>query len=278
MSYASLLVSKFGTSRVWLYEFTRDGTTTRLVSSPSNYTDPDGVTWTASPVTHTGIRITTVVGRAETELVFPQSNTFARTYLTDLSYGENTLTIYHEFKDQSPTARVTKFRGRVIGTKPAYTRLLLIAENNFTETRRKGLSAVLQRPCRHALYHSKDGYGCGVTLASYQNTVTATAFSSNVLTVDAISEADGYYSGGIVTYNGANQFITNHTGTSLTLLGPVAGLSDAIDASSPTGVNVSIAPGCDLTRATCNSRFNNLANFGGFPFMSDSPFDGRTLF
>lgn len=277
MTYATTLASVFGKSGIWLYEFTRDGTTTRLCSAMSNYTDGSAVTWTAAPVTHTRFRVTSALGRAETEIVFPQSYAFARTYLTDLSYSTNTLTIYHEFKSQSPEERVTKFKGRVIGTRPKFTRLTLIAENRFTENRRKGLSAVMQRPCRHALYHSKDGLGCGLNIASFEAAGSVTALSGNVATVSAASsQADGYYSGGVITWNSKRQMIVKHSGSSLTLLGSLDGLSAALASSGSE--SVTIAPGCDLTRATCNSRFNNLANFGGFPWMTESPFDGRTLF
>ena len=277
MSYLTELARSFGKSGIWLYEFTRDGVTTRLCAAGSDYVDGSAVTWTAAPVTHTRFRITSAIGREETQLVFPQSNAFARGYLTDLSYSENSVTIYHEFRDQTPEARAVKFRGRVTGTQPRFTRLTLVAQNRFTELGRKGLSAVMQRPCRHALYHEKDGYGCGLAIADFEEAGTATAFAANVATVTgADAQADGYYSGGVLTWSGKRQMIVRHVGTALTLLGPIDGLAAAIASSSSEAVT--IGPGCDLTRATCEARFDNLANFGGFPWMTDSPFDGRTLF
>jgi uncharacterized phage protein (TIGR02218 family) len=33
------------------------------------------------------------------------------------------------------------------------------------------------------------------------------------------------------------------------------------------GDTVTLYAGCDRTMATCNSKFNNLANFGGQPFI-----------
>jgi hypothetical protein len=33
------------------------------------------------------------------------------------------------------------------------------------------------------------------------------------------------------------------------------------------GDNVTLTAGCDRTRATCVAKFNNLANFMGFPYI-----------
>lgn len=278
MTYATTLATKFGKRSVWLYEFTVGGVTTRLCSGVSNYTDGNAVTWTASPVTHSRFSVTASINRAETEIIFPQSDTFARTYLVDQSYAANTVVIYHEFRNKSPEERVVKFRGRVIGTRPMFTRLILVAENNFTEARRKALHPIIQQPCRHALYHqSADGYGCPAILANFQTAGTMTSFSTGVATVAAASaEADGYYNGGVFEWNSLYQMIVSHTGDYLTLLGPVAGMEAAVGSSGSEAVN--IAPGCDRTRATCNSVFNALDDQGGFAWIDESPFDGKTLF
>lgn len=280
MSYATILASVWGKRPVWLYEFTRDGTTTRLTSSPTDYLDANSITWAAAPLTHTRFRVTGSMERAQTMLVFPQSHALARDYLSDLSYSDNTVTIYHEYRDQSPQARVTKFRGRVIGAKPLLTRITLIAENRFTEARRKALPAVMQRLCRHTLYHeSTDGRGCRVNIAYHQVAGTLSGLSGNVATVSAASgRDDGTYAGGVFTWSGKTQLITRHSGTSLTLLGPVLGMADALDAAGSAGLSVSIAPGCNLSRSWCNSEFGNIENHGGFPWISESPFDGKTLF
>jgi len=41
---------------------------------------------------------------------------------------------------------------------------------------------------------------------------------------------------------------------------------------------VEVAPGCDLRRDTCKSRFGNLLNFGGFPdILGRNPFGGTSI-
>jgi len=41
---------------------------------------------------------------------------------------------------------------------------------------------------------------------------------------------------------------------------------------------VKIYPGCDRVRATCESKFDNLDNFGGFPWIpTKNPFGGSSI-
>jgi uncharacterized phage protein (TIGR02218 family) len=279
VSYASLITTVFGKRPIWLYELNVNGSTYYLTSAAEDYVDEDARTWVSTAISHTRFRVTSAIGRAETQLVMPQSNPIAQEFVDDTGYEDNYVKIYHEFQDQTPKARVQKFVGRVIAGRPVFTRITLLAENRMTEMRRKGLAAVIQRPCRHALYHTKDGYGCGLNIANWQvsGSLTALGTGNTVATVSAASSfATGYFSGGVLTWNGKRQMIVRHTGSSLRLLAPVFGLAEALAASNPQSVQ--IAPGCNLTRNTCSSRFNNLANFGGFPWIDETPFDGKTIF
>lgn len=295
MSYGGILSTIFGKRPVWLYHFIKDGEERFYTSRNSDYTQSDadffdqldmfaddainffGRTWISTPIMQSRIRTTSAMGRAETELVMPQTNEWAQRYITDNGYEDNTVLIYHLFENDPDLELSLRFRGRVIAARPMLTRIVLVCENRFTELRRKGLAAVIQRPCRHALYHGQNGRGCGAVLANFQTPGTITAYTGNNYTVAAAaSQADGYYSGGILSWQGKLQFITRHSGSTLTLLGPVPGLAEAFASSSSE--DVLIAPGCDLSRATCDTRFGQLANFGGFPWADESPYDGRTLF
>ena len=63
--------------------------------------------------------------------------------------------------------------------------------------------------------------------------------------------------------------MTSHAGSSLTLANPCAlAVSDA----------VTLYPGCARNRETCKNKFNNILNFGGWPWIPlRNPFDGRSL-
>lgn len=295
MSYGDRLSAVFGKRPIWLYHLTKDGFERFFTSRATDYTENlddwfDQVdvyagddwstrTWVSVPIAHTRFRVTSSIGRAETEVLFPQSNEWVQTYVAPggLGYEDNTITVYHEFVNDPDSERVAKYRGRAVATRRKLNFTYLVCENRFTELRRKGLSAVVQRPCRHALYHSKDGLGCNLNIEDFQTDGTMTALSDTSATVtEAGDQDDTYFAGGVLTFNGARQLILSHTGTTLVLLGPVPGLQDEIDANGTASVQ--IAPGCNLTRATCAEKFNNLENFGGFPWIDDNPFSGRTIY
>jgi hypothetical protein len=110
--------------------------------------------------------------------------------------------------------------------------------------------------CSFSLYNE----GCDVNKNSYK--LTLTSFTLNALmteiTATALSaKANGYYSGGYLESNGEYNYISEHSGTLLKLLYPMQKL--------PAQINV--YPGCDKTKETCKSKFNNEKNFGGFPFI-----------
>ena len=292
-TYDTLVATVFGKFPLFLYEFERGGVTTRLVGGPQDYTDTDAVTWTKSSITHSRPKITSALERAETFLTFPQSDAFARTYLGDLTYEDNKVTVYREFKDQTPPARVVKYQGRVVSAKPMFTRLTLTMENRFTELRRKGVSLVMQRSCPHALYHSRGDFGCRLNINRWLHGVEVSAISGNEITIDSttnstetaenntgnqiITAGADWFNGGVFKWDGKQQMIVRQEANVFRLLGPVPGLADAITAASPGTLSAQAAPGCDRTRNHCAFRFQNLNNFGGFPEMDESYSDGRQL-
>lgn len=267
MTFANILASVAGKRPFWLYELQRDGEVGRFTSAGADI-EWNSQTWTSTPVTHTRFMRTGAINRASTQLVFPASNVFAQRFL-EPSYQGNLVIIRQGFSNDPDNEVVVRFRGRVIGVEPKLTRLVLTCENKTTQTRQKAMPAVMQRPCRHALY----GDGCGLAIADWQVDATLTAYSDGVATVAAAaSQPNGYYRYGVLEYAGRRQMIRAHSGSSLTLLGPIVGLEDDL-AGSPGTLDVKIAPGCNLTRSVCNDRFGNILNFGGFPWMDETPWN-----
>jgi hypothetical protein len=74
------------------------------------------------------------------------------------------------------------------------------------------------------------------------------------------------------TEDGFFRYITSHAGNQITLIRPLRSLSDLVN-SSVGEAQVTLYPGCAHTRTACKDKFNNLANFGGFPLIpSKNPF------
>jgi uncharacterized phage protein (TIGR02218 family) len=82
-----------------------------------------------------------------------------------------------------------------------------------------------------------------------------------------LTQADTYFDNGQLVFNfGANnghvvavKAYLNSGGTVYFVV-PLPALPTA-------GDTFTIYPGCDKTQATCASKFSNLANFGGFPYV-----------
>jgi uncharacterized phage protein (TIGR02218 family) len=162
---------------------------------------------------------------------------------------------------QTPVGGVTLFHGRVstvdrVGRASA---MLTIASDLVVLD--YDMPRNLYSPtCLHTHYDA----GCGVVRGTYATAGTVGAGS----TVGVIAFAGALASqaqGSIVFTSGVNAN-TRATvksvvvGVSLTLIYPLPSPPAAGDAFT-------VYAGCDHTRATCKSRFNNLANFRGFPFV-----------
>ena len=114
--------------------------------------------------------------------------------------------------------------------------------------------------CVHTLYDS----GCGVIRGTYSVSGTVGSGSTEGL-INASVAAAGHAQGSILFTSGANANVR------ATVKSVVAGVSLSLMYPLPdppaTGDGFTVAFGCDHTRATCQTKFNNLVNFRGFPFV-----------
>ncbi len=225
-------------------------------------------TFVASPVAHGDLEQSGNIEKNDVELTFPLSDTFARTQLGVVN-EITTFTIWRGHHSDLTNELRVFWKGRVTGATSSKQAITVSVESIFTSMRRSGCRARYQRTCRHALYFP----GCNLDIEDFQVAGTVTDVSGLELTVtEAASQPDGYYKAGVVVFNGLFGWVQSHVGDTLTLLGAIPeGLADTVD--NDGFANVFIAPGCDLSLATCTDKFANNLNFGGFPNMSDdNPF------
>ena len=124
-----------------------------------------------------------------------------------------------------------------------------------------------QRRCPFVLY---DSLTCQATPQVSSARVTAINPTKDVLEVSGIAtHSVGYFTGGVIcpnavysADNAGNRFISSHNKTAS---GDQLRLSTPLQAS--IGDNISVLAGCDRTWQTCYSKFDNIINFGGFPFL-----------
>jgi len=141
----------------------------------------------------------------------------------------------------------------------------------------RGLAHILNQPVGRAF-----GYSCDADLGDARCTfaldnaafagsgIVTTVGDNRRLTVSGLeSFADGWFTNGKLTFtSGANagramevkRHGVSNLGVSIELWQP---MSDAIAISDA----FAITAGCDKQFSTCKARFNNAANFRGFPYM-----------
>lgn len=144
-----------------------------------------------------------------------------------------------------------------------------ITDHRFTAEIR-GLAQSLQQPvgevyspeCRADLGDRR----CKIDLAGFTLTGLVTAATSNRAFTDTDrSETDGWFDYGLLTWNtGANAGLSVEVKS---FAGGVFTLFDAMPAAIDVGDRYSVHAGCDKRFATCKTKFANVLNFRGEPFV-----------
>jgi len=127
----------------------------------------------------------------------------------------------------------------------------------------------IQVACNWQLY----GPHCGITLSNYlvttadglDTTTPEEIAASEVGFAAGITFSDQYFRGGYVvglsTDNmNLTRHITSHVGNTISVLPPFPFDFELTD-------NIQFAPGCDHNILDCENKFNNLTNYGGFPWI-----------
>lgn len=155
----------------------------------------------------------------------------------------------------------TRWMGRVLGVEIAEDAARIRCESAQVSLKRIGLRRLYSRKCSHVLYSS----ACGAS----QISASAFVVNTNGRNVELDGGVPAGVSGGVAggwlqTPEGARHMIVNDFGSGVELLYPVA---------IEPGTEVQLTVGCDHSTSTCESRFGNLYNYGGFPAIpSKNPF------
>lgn len=275
MSYSALDLSDNQGNPYYLYRFTRQTVDTDFTNLEFDHTHATlGGPFLARAISHGDIYNGKNIRKADLPVTLPESDAFAQSYLQVRTPGVTAVKIWRGHLDDPDDEVRIIFQGivtRVRSDGEGETELNCISSVHFLKA--KGLRPRIQRTCRHVLYNGL----CRLNLANWLSAGTATAYVDNTYTITgADSQPDGYWLGGLLEYNGEYAFIVAHAGTSITVRIPIDSLDAQIDATS--SVAVQLAPGCDRSAATCENKFNNLLNFGGFPDMpTDDPFSGKSI-
>lgn len=259
---------------VELYEFRyAQATVYRYTSDDTDYQDGP-VTYTAKAIRRGGIEFTGDLGRSELNVDVQNDLPVLELFKSGLPSGLVTMTIFRLHRDDGEKAVLWK--GRVTDVsfnEDAYATITCAPGKSALRT--FGLRRNFQYQCPHILY----GVACGISRASFQTNGDVTVLSNVIASNAWTGVADNYFAGGYVEWNNPSTgtpervsvSASNGTTGALTLFNLPVGLSN--------GDTVKAFAGCDKSITTCNTKFGNTVNFGGFPHTpGKSPFDGTPIF
>lgn len=283
-TYSDLESSVHGGRPVELFRFVHGSTVWTYSSGPE--VEHGGETYAHFPIGRDEMQQVKELSKSPLEVLIPRTSELSLLYLAGQPEHVVALTVFrmHVGASDSP---IVYWKGRVVSVDwPDPATAKLSCESVFTSMKRPGLRARYQRMCRHALYSEQ----CGVNKAAYAvaGTVTAIDSARTVVTIhEASGYANGYFNGGFLALaDGTMRYIAAHSGSSITLGNPAPILADYVGATGYGknygrvygGSDLVLYPGCGRNRSTCQNKFGNILNFGGWPWIPlRNPFDGRSL-
>ncbi len=270
MAFDLLEKSAANGAPVELYEFTLGPNHWRYTSADEDQV-MNGQTYTRAPVRRSKLEFSEELNRANLKIHLQRDNPVADLFRL---YPPGAVVLVRVWRRHRGDGEfVLLWHGRVLNCEFVGGEAVLHTEPALTSLRRNGLRRFYQRQCPHVLY----GPACRVAQSSYRASGALTVVSGAHVELTAAGlQADGYYAGGILSWGSQSgvvesRIILSHVGTALTLAAPIQDLA--------VGDTVDIYPGCDHTLATCDTRFGNADNYGGWPFIpGKNPFGGTTLF
>ncbi len=218
----------------------------------------NGVTYTAIPIRRSNILNTDDLSRSPVNIELEVSDHLIQGFITAV-YGKSVNVIVYRKHD----AHVAVFwQGRVITSNISGNICTLNCESILTAIKRTGLKEKFQISCRHVLYSDE----CRVNQNNYLTNLIVTEVNDNVITVTGITQSDNYFKDGFVVFdNYQYRGIIRNTSTVITL--------DLMIPKLEIGDTLKCYPGCNYLRSTCEDKFNNDINYGGFPWIpSKNPF------
>jgi len=264
VTYEALETSQESGQPVELYEFII-GTETYRYTSAEDTVLFNGNSWVSRQITRSNPTQTTDERRQLITVTLPTDDVVCARYIGIVPGKLMSLEIIRFHRGDAEAFIL--WQGRVKGAKYIRQGALcelqgLSTESSYSRTipRHK-----YQGLCNHVLY---DG-GCKIVKTSYQYVGTINVISGNTITVNGLETAkgDGWATGGYIELGSGEDYrmVLDQSGDVLKLMLPFNG---------STGQSVTVYAGCDHTLDTCDSKFSNAVNYGGFPFVpSLNPFN-----
>lgn len=265
MSYAAFETSVHSGEPVELLKFVRGLDSWRYTSGDTAYSHLSE-DYEPYPFSRPEAQQTVEIAKGKLDLKTPIDTPIVGELLSSPLIAPIELTVYRRHRGD---AEVTEFwHGHVSGMTLEGDEATITCQQIGSWLKRTGRQRPAQRLCVHALF---DG-GCGLSAAAWGVDGTLISASGAVLTSGVFaSQPDGWWVGGMIAAGNTWRMIVAHTSDTITLTGSIPGLA--------ANAAFTVYPGCDHLPATCNSKFGNIPNYGGLPWLPvKNPFAGDSSF
>jgi uncharacterized phage protein (TIGR02218 family) len=161
----------------------------------------------------------------------------------------------------APAGSLALFSGRVADVDSSASEVRLQVKSDLEILNTKLPRNLYMAQCLHTVYDN----GCKAVRASFTVPGSAAAGSSRDLVLTALSQPEGHFDQGSLTFTsgrnaGLARTVKRQTSTQVRLAFPFPYVPEA-------GDSFDLVPGCDGRQATCSGKFNNLVHFRGYPYI-----------
>lgn len=260
---------------VELYKISATGMSTFLYTDSNTKVSYAGLTYDPYPIKRSKISFSSDLKVDQTNLTFAKSWGLDNAIVKDVFSGSD-VQITRVNLDLPDTDNLLLFDGEVsdfqLDELNATVRCQTLDFLNLELPKREHQTA-----CNWSVYDTF----CGLTIADWteshkirntnrnfliSTTLAGTTFDDTLGGIVDTTFEDQYWRGGFIkSTSGANdqliRHITNHVGVTVNVLPPFP-----FDFVEDTDTFDSV-PGCDHSITDCEDKFNNLINYGGFPFI-----------
>jgi len=258
MSYEEREISVYDGKPVECFHFWRGGTDWFLTSADREIVLPEIGTFEPEAMLAGGQELREEDDNGAVEIQLPRTSAIVAEYIPYLPTGKTWLRIYRAHRDDL-TSPICVFFGSVASVAfrdGSIAHIQCASLLGSLGRRVPALAYTVQ--CNRPLY----GPGCGVNAADFRTSIVVLSVSGSTVVSNGFAQRfeDGWFTAGwLERSDGDRRFIVHHAGNTVQLMSPFPDLAP--------GETVSAYAGCDLTRATCISRFENAANFLGFEWI-----------
>lgn len=261
MTFAAFETAQETGQPVEVYEFTIGAEVFRLTSNEVDVTLLANI-YQATVIKRGRLQLTGDDEQDRVTVEMPSTAPFVQRFISSAPGGRVGAKIRRFHRNDPDLQVVTLFDGAVQAVKfdMESRRAHVLLAPATVAFQRQMPRMTFQGLCNHMLYDAR----CKIVESDPANRkllpVTAVSGSSITCTGAGSFGLADFFEAGFVTFQGDHRLVVKQTGDVLELLEPFA--------ASPLGSVVTAQKGCKHRLVVdCQDRFNNVINFGGFPFV-----------